>query len=96
MQRPRSLLVGFWLLPAAVATLGLRLVPSRLNPDLTFVELLTAQLLMWLPWGLWSLVIVAVSERVPLERGRVVRALATHAVLAPLVIAAQILVIATV
>ena len=96
MQRPRSLLVGFWLLPAAVATLGLRLVPSRLNPDLTFVELLTAQLLMWLPWGLWSLVIVAVSERVPLERGRVVRALATHALLAPLVIAAQILVIATV
>lgn len=89
----RLLLVGFWLLPAAVATLGLRLVPSRLNPDLTFVEVLVAQLLIWLPWALWSQLIVLLGERVPLERGSVLRALAAHALLSPLVIALQILVI---
>lgn len=89
----RLLLVGFWLLPAAVATLGLRLVPSRLNPDLTFVEVLVAQLLIWLPWSLWSQLIVLLGERVPLERGSVLRAVASHALLSPLVIALQILVI---
>lgn len=87
------LLVAFWLLPAAVATLGLRLVPSRLNPDLTLIEVLVAQLLIWLPWALWSQIIVTVGERVPLERGGVLRALAAHAILAPLIITAQILVI---
>lgn len=96
MPRARALLVGFWLLPAAVATLGFRLVPSRLNPDLTLLELLASQLLMWLPWGGWSLLIVAVGDRVPLERGRIGRALAAHALLAPLVIAGQILLIAAV
>lgn len=89
----RLLLVGFWLLPAAVATLGLRLVPSRLNPDLTFIESLAVQLLIWLPWALWSQLIVAVGERVPLERGSALRALAAHALVAPLVISLQILVI---
>lgn len=89
----RLLLVGFWLLPAAVATLGLRLVPSRLNPDLTFVEILVAQLLIWLPWALWSQLVVLVGDRVPLERGTVLRALAAHALLSPVVIALQILVI---
>lgn len=94
--RVRLLLVGFWLLPAAVATLGLRLVPSRLNPDLSLLGVLASQLLIWLPWGVWSLVIVAVSERVPLERGNVWRALGAHALLSPAVILAQILVIWTV
>jgi len=89
----RLLLVGFWLLPAAVATLGLRLVPSRLNPDLTLAELLASQLLIWLPWSVWSAAIVALSDRVPIERGNVLRALAAHALLSPLVIGAQILVI---
>lgn len=97
-QRPhprflRLLLVGFWLLPAAVATLGLRLVPSRLNPDLTFLEVLAAQLLIWLPWALWSQVIVAVGDRAPIERGSVLKALGAHALLSPIVIALQILVI---
>jgi anti-sigma regulatory factor (Ser/Thr protein kinase) len=91
--RFRVLLVGFWLLPAAVATLGLRLVPSRLNPDLTLVEILSAQLMIWLPWGLWSALIVAVGERVPLERGTVARAIAIHVPLSAFVICAQILVI---
>lgn len=94
--RVRLLLVGFWLLPAAVATLGLRLVPSRLNPDLTLVEIFASQLLLWLPWSAWSLAIVALGERFPLERGNLWRAIAAHAVLSPLVISAQILWIWTV
>lgn len=89
----RLLLVGFWLLPAAVATLGLRLVPARLAPDLSLLSVLASQLLIWLPWGAWSLLIVAVSERQPLERGNIPRALGTHALLSPLIIGAQILII---
>jgi hypothetical protein len=89
----RLLLVGFWLLPAAVATLGMRLVPSRLNPDLTVIEIFAAQLLIWLPWALWSQVIVAVGERVPLEKGTALRSLAAHALLSPIVIVLQILAI---
>lgn len=91
--RTRALLIVFWLLPAAVATLGLRLVPSRLNPDLTLIEVLASQLLIWLPWAGWSALIVAVSERLPFERGRIGRALLGHALLSPVVILAQILVI---
>lgn len=89
----KALLIAFWLLPAAVATLGLRLVPSRLNPDLTLVEVFASQLLIWLPWAGWSALIVAVCERVPFERGGIGRALAAHAVLSPAVIIAQILII---
>lgn len=89
----RLLLLGFWLLPAAVATLGLRLVPSRLNPDLSLGAVWLSQLMIWLPWGVWSQVIVAAAERAPLERGRLVPALLTHLVLSPIIIAAQILVI---
>lgn len=94
--RTRAVLIGFWLLPAAVATLGLRLVPSRLNPDLTFIEILASQLLIWLPWGLWSLLITAVGDRVPFERGSVWRALGVHLPLSALVVVGQILVISVV
>lgn len=92
-SRLRLLLVGFWILPALVATLGLRLVPSRLNPDITVVEILAAQVLIWLPWSLWSAVIVAAAERFPFERGGVAKALAVHLPLSAVVICAQILVI---
>ncbi len=92
----RLLLLGFWLLPAAVATLGLRLVPSRLNPGLSLAEILIAQLAIWLPWGAWSMLIVAVGERVPLERGSIRRALAVHAVLSVVVVVLQLLVITAV
>ncbi len=92
-SRLRLLLFGFWFLPAAVATLGLRLVPSRLNPDLALHEILASQLLIWLPWSLWSAVIVAVGERVPFERGAVGKAIAVHLPLSAVIICAQILVI---
>ncbi len=92
-ERGRALLLLFWIVPAAVATLGLRLVPSRLNPEITLVEILASQVLIWMPWGGWSLLIAAVGDRVPFERGNVLRAVAVHLLLAMLVVPAQILVI---
>lgn len=92
-DRLRPALLAFWLLPALVATLGLRLVPSRLNPDLTLGEILLAQLLIWAPWALWTMLISAVEDRVPFEPGNVWRALGAHLLLSPLVVLAQILVI---
>jgi hypothetical protein len=89
----RPALLLFWLLPAAVATLGLRLVPSRLNPELTLGEIFLSQLLIWLPWGVWTWLISAVDEYVPLERGNAWRAIGVHLLLSPVVVMAQILVI---
>ena len=76
VPRGRLLLVGFWVLPAIIGTLGLALVPSRLNPDLSVPQLLVSQLLLWLAWGAWSLLIVSVGTRFPFSRGRLGRALA--------------------
>lgn len=91
-RRMRIAIVAVWVLPALVATLGLRLVPSRLNPDLGLLPILGAQLLIWLPWGLWSALIAALGERLPFERGGLLRALAAHAALGVCVILAQIVV----
>lgn len=92
----RALMVGVWVLPALVATLGFRVVPSRYNPTLSLWGIFAAQLLIWLAWGGWSLIIFAVGDRFPLERGRILRALAVHLPLSALVIAGQILVISNV
>ncbi len=91
--RVRLVLLAFWVLPALVATLGLWLVPSRLNPGLTLWQSLASQLLMWLAWGGWSVVIAAVGTRFPFQRGRVIRAFAAHIPLSVLVVAGQILVV---
>jgi hypothetical protein len=92
-RRRRVAIVAVWILPALVATLGLRLVPSRLNPDLGLLAILAAQLLIWLPWGLWSTLIAALGERFPFERGALLRSLAAHALLGVFVVFAQIAVI---
>lgn len=92
----RALLFGFWVLPALVATLGFRVVPSRYNPGLSLWGIFASQLLIWQVWGIWSLVIVAVGDRFPLERGRMLRAVAVHLPLSACVVAAQILVISNV
>ncbi|MBX9929817.1 MAG: histidine kinase [Gemmatimonadaceae bacterium] len=94
--RSRALLLGFWVLPALVATLGFRVVPSRYNPTLSLWGIFLSQLLIWGAWGVWSLVIVAVSDRVPLERGRLLAAIAAHLPLSVVVIGAQIVVTAKV
>lgn len=92
----RALLFGFWVLPALVATLGFRVVPSRYNPGLSLWGIFASQLLIWQAWGIWSLLIVAMGNRFPLERGRMLRAVAVHLPLSAVVVAAQILVISTV
>ena len=94
MRRGRWLLLAFWVAPALVATLGMYLVPSRLRPDLSMTEVLGIQLALWLTWGLWSLLIFAIGDRFPFERGRVVRALAVHLPLCAVVVLAQMLVVA--
>jgi len=86
------LLVG-WVVPAIVATLGMIVVPSRLNPGLTVGQIAAAQLAIWLPWAGWSLLVTAVAERVPLERGRILRAIAVHIPLSAVVVTGQILVV---
>ena len=91
--RARLVLLAFWVVPALVATVGLRLVPSRLNPDLTVWQSLASQLLMWLAWGGWSLMIAAVGSRFPFQRGAMARAFAAHLPLSVVVIAGQILIV---
>ena len=74
-SRGRQLLFLFWMAPALVAAFGMTLVNVRYNPDLTFLEKFGAQLLMWMSWGANALVIFAVCDRVPFERGGAVKAL---------------------
>lgn len=93
VPRGRLLLVGFWLLPAALATLAFVWVPSRYNPSLGFAGLFASQALIWMPWGLWSLLITALADRLPLERGNLGRALLAHLALCALVLPAEMLVI---
>ncbi|MDX2057010.1 MAG: histidine kinase [Gemmatimonadales bacterium] len=94
--RGRLLLLAFWILPALVATLGLRLVPSRANPDLTILASFAGQFAIWFSWGLWSLVILAIGDRFPFERGRIGRALAAHGVAYLVVVSIQIFLVAEV
>ena len=89
----RLLLAGFWVLPAALATLAFRWVPSRYNPSLGVDGLFLSQLCIWMPWALWSIAIGAVADRVPLDRGRWGRALLAHGALCALVLPAEMLVI---
>ena len=92
-RRARIGLLAFWAVPALVATLGMRLVPSRLRPDMSAGEILLIQLALWLPWGLSSFLIFAVGDRYPFERGRIGRALLVHVPLCAAVVVFQILVV---
>ena len=89
--RLRYLLLGFWIVPALVGTLGFQLVPSRLNPELGVGALLVSQVGMWGMWGIWSIVIWAVGDRVPFERPHLMRAFVTHVPLGVFIVVAQIL-----
>ena len=86
------LFVGFWILPALVSVAGFQVVPSARNPTISLAALTVSQLLVWLAWALWSLLVIAVSERVPFERGRRGRAVLLHVTMAAVVVTAQILV----
>jgi predicted membrane protein len=93
-RRARLGLIAFWVVPALVATFGMQLVPSRLRPEMSAVEIFLTQLALWLPWGLCALVIFAVGDRFPFERGRIGRALMVHIPLCAAVVVLQILVVA--
>ncbi len=92
----RLLLVGFWIVPAMIATVGFGVVPSRFNPELGLLGVFAAQLLIWLAWGGWSLLIVAVGDRFPLERDTWWKAVLVHIPLCVIVVCAQIVVISVV
>ncbi len=92
--RGRLLLFLFWVAPALVAAYGMHVVSVAYNPTLTFVEKLGAQLLMWMAWGGWSLLIFALLDRVPLDRDGWKRALALLVLLCAGVVVAQIFVAA--
>jgi hypothetical protein len=94
--RARWLFLAFWIAPAAVATLGMALVPSRLRPDLGLASVFGIQLVLWLGWALWSLLVAEVGRRYPFERGRIGTALAVHVPLCAAVVVVQILVVAAI
>jgi len=68
----RLVLLFGWIVPALVASVGMVVVPSRLNPGLSLTGIALSQLAIWLPWAGWSWLVSAVADRVPLERGGVV------------------------
>ena len=72
----RLVLIVGWIVPALVASIGMVVVPSRLNPGLTLGEIVISQLAVWLPWAGWSLLVTTVADRVPLQRGGVAKAMA--------------------
>jgi hypothetical protein len=90
--RMRALMIGFWIIPALIATSGFTVVPSFYNPDLSLPAIFVAQLIIWLSWGGWSLLISAVIDRVPFERDRWWRAVLAHVPLCALVVSAQIVI----
>ncbi len=94
--RARYGLIAFWAVPALVATLGMQLVPSRLRPNMTSGQILIAQLALWLPWALSTILIFAVGDRFPFERGRIGRALAVHVPLWAAVVIFQILTVTSI
>jgi len=64
----RRRLLLFWLVPAAMGTLGFQLVPSRLNPDLSLASLITVQLAMWGAWALWTTLTWVLGDRLAQQR----------------------------
>lgn len=89
----RVILIAGWIVPAIVATFGMIVVPSRLNPGLSLGGIILSQMATWLPWALWSMLVMWVADRVPLERGRIARAIAAHIPLCVLVVTGQILIV---
>lgn len=94
--RERQLLVLFWVVPAVVATLGLEFVGLMYNPELSLFQKLCSQLLMWLAWAAWSMLILAICDRVPMVKGRVGRAMIVRTALWLFVVSAQIIVVSQV
>jgi signal transduction histidine kinase len=88
--RSRQLVFLFWALPAIVAAYGMHVVSVAYNPGLTFVEKLGAQLLMWMSWGVWSLLIFALLDRLAALGSHPIRIAATLLPLSAAVVVTQI------
>jgi signal transduction histidine kinase len=91
-RQSRQLVFLFWALPAIVAAYGMHIVSVRYNPGLIFAEKLGAQLLMWMSWGLWSLVIFALLDRFVAAESHWSRIAAALVPLCALVVLVQIFV----
>jgi sensor histidine kinase YesM len=91
----RTWLFAFWMLPAAIATLGFQVVPSAANPGLSLIRIFIAQVLMWQAWSGWTLIIGAINERLLIARRPWWFWLLTHSALCIIIVSAQILVIWT-
>lgn len=87
--RPALAVIGFWLLPALIATISFVIAPIR--TEFSLRPLFLSQLIVWLAWGGWTALIFAVGDRFPFERGRLGRAFAVHVPLSVVVVLAQIL-----
>lgn len=90
-QRLRRLLLGFWLVPALVGTVGFVLVPSRLNPDLPVLGIVTMQLAMWGSWSLWTWLLWHVGDALAERRRSVASQVVVFALCGAVVVTGQIL-----
>ncbi|MBL0939277.1 MAG: histidine kinase [Gemmatimonadaceae bacterium] len=88
----RRRLLLFWLIPAAMGTLGFQLVPSRLNPDLTLVALITVQVAMWGAWALWTALTWVIGDVLAARRNSPWVQVPAYAAWGAIVILSQILI----
>ena len=77
-RRRLLLLLLLWAVPAIVAGFGVLMVPYFNAPDIGYGGALLISLAHWAPWAVWALVVFALCDRFPLERGRLGRAFAVH------------------
>ncbi len=63
VQRLQRWLLGFWIVPVLVGTLGFVLVPSRLNPGLSLAALFLAQIAIWGAWVGWTILLWRLGDR---------------------------------
>lgn len=90
--RLRLQLLLFWLVPAAMGTVGFSLVPSRLNPDLSTPGIILSQLCMWGGWACWTLIIWMTGDYLRAARSNRITMLLTYVLLGMVVIVTQIFV----
>lgn len=77
--RPRfRVFVLAWTVPALIAGFGVLLVPYMAKPDLGLLGGWAVSLAHWMPWAIWSWVVFALCDRVPIERTQWKRAIAVH------------------
>ena len=93
-RQSRQLVFLFWTLPAFVAAYGMHIVSVAYNPGLTFVEKLGAQTLLWMSWGIWSLLIFSFLDRLGAAATRWSRIVLLLVPLNAVVVITQILVAA--